>query len=712
MLILLSVGAVCASDNNQSDSSAGSVSEIADLIDHAQDNGTVNLEKEKYTLESNQTFIINKSVTVNALDNGTVIEGNNNCLKLDAYEKVLPKSENMIIIGPDDGIKNTGKHLIFNNITFKNIRLETWHETEFNGCIFENATFISQELDNRFRDCIINNSIMELIIINGYYFNKFSPASTVFYECNVSESEIRTRNVYTPRYIHLVGGDFFRVSNNVDFGGCDFTASKLIIDNSIINMSKCVFDHTDISGHSNMANIKNCSFSQQNTDFTICKTNVTDCIVNACSINLRASYFSIGSLMNFKNTSFADSKITLTPGFRSRPSNINFTECLIEDSCIDSEDAHVGIYGSTLNMTGLVLSFSDLTVIGTTLYGNGTIENAIKTKTHEEREVYRDGNYTTEDVEYQIKTDYSITDTYFINSTGKYEVLAEYLNKNTLYDFRYISQAVFYVNNELTFVLKDCNGKPICGMEIFIDIIDKYVYPTPSVITDENGTARYVLSSIGNLNINAYYYTAGVKFENIRHDMNINITVRPVVDDLKVIKYEFNDNAYSNIRAYLKLKAGSRNFKNPSDTKITVKIGKKTYTLKTDSAGNAVFKIPEGLSAGKYKLKISVINAKITKTVQLKIKKAKTITKIAKKSNYFNVIVKNKITKHGVSKVKVKIKVYSAKKFKTYSVKTNKKGIAKISTKKLKAGKHKVVVSSGNKNYVISAKSTISVKSG
>lgn len=47
-----------------------------------------------------------------------------------------------------------------------------------------------------------------------------------------------------------------------------------------------------------------------------------------------------------------------------------------------------------------------------------------------------------------------------------------------------------------------------------------------------------------------------------------------------------------------------------------------------------------------------------------------------------------------LSNVKVKIKVFTGKKFKKYIVKTDKKGIAKINTKNLKTGTHKVVISS------------------
>lgn len=100
-----------------------------------------------------------------------------------------------------------------------------------------------------------------------------------------------------------------------------------------------------------------------------------------------------------------------------------------------------------------------------------------------------------------------------------------------------------------------------------------------------------------------------------------------------------------------------------------------------------------------------IVNVKVKTIVKAPKIKAK-----FKKSNYFKVTVKDANTKKALINVKIKIKVFTGKKSKTYNVKTNKKGIAKINTKKLKVGKHKVIVSSGDGKYLISAKSQITIK--
>ena len=74
-------------------------------------------------------------------------------------------------------------------------------------------------------------------------------------------------------------------------------------------------------------------------------------------------------------------------------------------------------------------------------------------------------------------------------------------------------------------------------------------------------------------------------------------------------------------------------------------------------------------------------------------------------NKYFNVTVKNTATNKAISGVKISFKVYTGKAVKTYTAKTNSKGVAKISAKDLSVGTHKVVVSSANK-YVTAKSAT------
>ena len=149
-----------------------------------------------------------------------------------------------------------------------------------------------------------------------------------------------------------------------------------------------------------------------------------------------------------------------------------------------------------------------------------------------------------------------------------------------------------------------------------------------------------------------------------------------------------------------------------SEVKI-IKGKSKTYDyIYTNSKGIAYFKA-SNLNVGTYKIIFNNDDNDVDPiTTTVKITKAKTIIKAPKvtakhkKSKYFKVTVKNKATKKAVKNTYVKVKIDK----KTYKIKTNSKGIAKINTKKLKIGKHKVVISSGNSNYIMSAKSTITIK--
>ena len=102
----------------------------------------------------------------------------------------------------------------------------------------------------------------------------------------------------------------------------------------------------------------------------------------------------------------------------------------------------------------------------------------------------------------------------------------------------------------------------------------------------------------------------------------------------------------------------------------------------------------------KTKHKINVVVPKL-------VVKAPKVTAYHKSKKYFKVTVKKG---KAIKGLKIKLRVYTGKKYKTYTIKTNSKGVAKFNTKKLKVGSHKVVVISKKKGYKFKKTSKIKIK--
>lgn len=78
-------------------------------------------------------------------------------------------------------------------------------------------------------------------------------------------------------------------------------------------------------------------------------------------------------------------------------------------------------------------------------------------------------------------------------------------------------------------------------------------------------------------------------------------------------------------------------------------------------------------------------------------------------SKYFKVTIKDKNTKKVLNNIKIKIKIKGDNFTKYYTLSTDSKGIAKISTESLLVGKYTVAISPANNKYLISASSKITI---
>ncbi|WP_407392558.1 SpaA isopeptide-forming pilin-related protein [Methanobrevibacter sp.] len=138
-------------------------------------------------------------------------------------------------------------------------------------------------------------------------------------------------------------------------------------------------------------------------------------------------------------------------------------------------------------------------------------------------------------------------------------------------------------------------------------------------------------------------------------------------------------------------------------------------TLKTDDNGVIEFDT-SNLSIGVHKIKITsnCTDIKLSKTISsIKIKKisAKIVApNKVKRPSKLKIKVLNKNTGKAIGKIKLNVKIYTGKYYKSVKVKTSSKGIFKLATKKLTKGKHKISVKLKNEYYAINNEFNVKIK--
>lgn len=626
----------------------------------------------------------------------------------DVVEENKSDSDGPIIIRPIDlfDLKNNGSHITFKNITFKDLNMISHHEMEFIDCKFIKTKFITKELNNTFANCIFNGSNVELSVYDIQY--KYDAK---IINCTLYSSQITSQTYIA---IELVGSDRIFYANSIELANLNAFDSDILLNHYNVNVTNSKFNRTDLRGSSDRINILNCSFNHLNPTIYYSDINFEQTDINNSNAKFLAGYYAKGCEVSLKDSFINNTTLELQPGYYSGRSKLIIDNSSLDNCEINAVKTDININCSNFNKSCIELFYCNLNMNGAVFYSNGNIANTIKTKTEREDYILDDGNFTLKNVTCEMKTDYNVENSYLINGSGKYEINNGDINVNTSYHLSYNINIPYHINDNITFNVKDHDGNPVSDFRLFFENPNDNF--TLMLITDENGNVNYTLEHVGELNLTVYYERPGIDFYTQRTYLVVNLTVKPKVFEMELVKY-FKSSRYSKINSFFKAKIMS-NCSDLKDIIVTFKVysGKKwnIYPKKTDSNGVAIFKIPAKLDAGTHK--IEVIADNVLKKTSIKINKASTTVKAPKvtgkfkKSKYFKVTIKNKETKKLLSNVKVKIKVFTGKKYKTYTVKTNKKGLAKINTKQLKTGKHKVIISSGNKNYKISAKSLITIK--
>ncbi len=170
----------------------------------------------------------------------------------------------------------------------------------------------------------------------------------------------------------------------------------------------------------------------------------------------------------------------------------------------------------------------------------------------------------------------------------------------------------------------------------------------------------------------------------------------------------------------------SKTGKPVANMKLTLKVytGKKykKVTVKTNSKGEASYRT-KGLSKGTHKVIVSAshngynfntLKSSITVVKPVSLKFKIQYKKDEKGGSIRSFIVMNKKTKKGINGVKVKVLIYTGKKYKSYTLKSSKKdkykGAFGFATNAFSAGKHKLVLKPVSIKYKGSFKTSIHIQ--
>ncbi len=259
-------------------------------------------------------------------------------------------------------------------------------------------------------------------------------------------------------------------------------------------------------------------------------------------------------------------------------------------------------------------------------------------------------------------------------------------------------------------------GKAVAGVYVFVRLYTSSTkYNDYLFMTNSKGVVEFSAP----LNVGKHKMivaTADTRYEG--SSVTKTITVKNAPAKITAAK----KTAYYKQGKYFVVKVtNTKNNKPIYNAKLNIRVfvtSTKYYNFNGRTGANGQIKLSMDLKPGTYNVVIIDKDSNMVAkqaTSKMVIKKAPAkfsapkVTAKKKANKYFKVKVINKKTKKIIPGVKVKVKVYTGKKSKTYTIKTNSKGIAKLSTKSLKVGNHKVVITSANK-YVKASKKTSSIK--
>ena len=392
-------------------------------------------------------------------------------------------------------------------------------------------------------------------------------------------------------------------------------------------------------------------------------------------------------------------------------------------NCIFSNNTSIN-GGSHIYWAGNYGKLVRCNFIGKNVYWNGNqanIQNSIFTNAFLDFDSYQGSvtncifNNTDNYHSISSRFETPISGCTFINCQDKEFILLHYNIANC----KFYDSTSLYASNinttqglsqELIVTLKDVKGNPLNAKNIIINVGNI----SEERITDSNGQASIDVSQ---LEPNTYIATIQFKGDNSYLGSKKQVTVEVKNPTSEITANAKTFKTADKTKKFTVTLTNNKKLINGATVKITV--NKKTYTAKTNKNGVATFKLTKLTKEGTYKATISFAGkGNYTKTstkVVLTVSKAKPKLTANDKTFKFNDKTKKyaltlKTDKNKAMKnTKVTLKVNG----KTYTAKTNSKGVATFKLLKLtKEGTFNTTIKfAGSKNYKsISKNVKISVK--
>ena len=175
--------------------------------------------------------------------------------------------------------------------------------------------------------------------------------------------------------------------------------------------------------------------------------------------------------------------------------------------------------------------------------------------------------------------------------------------------------ATYNANKDLVVTLTDSRGNPVKGADVTVDLNGVKTFTT-----NANGQIK-----VATANLAPKTYTAKITFNGnanyLKSAKNVKVTVKKATPKLAAKAKTFKKSVKT--KKYAITLKDNRN-KVMKNTKVTIKVNKKTYTAKTNAKGVATFKITKLTKKGKYTATVTFKgNAyynKVTKKVKITIK--------------------------------------------------------------------------------------------